>query len=62
MTEHAIKKEYTNLRRLQLTEVEDLLYGACIYGTGVGGSLDEALETVRRLYAVTRLPWEFRIH
>lgn len=39
------------MRRLQLTEVEDLLYGACIYGTGGGGSLDEALETVRRLYA-----------
>ncbi|MFD0693143.1 DUF917 domain-containing protein [Paenibacillus sp. GCM10027628] len=39
------------MRNLQLIEVEDLLYGAGIYGTGGGGSLEEALATVRRLYA-----------
>lgn len=38
------------LRTLHLQEVEDILYGACIYGTGGGGSLDEGLKLVRKLY------------
>lgn len=39
------------MRKLTLQEVEDLLYGACIFGTGGGGSLSEGLELVRKLYA-----------
>ncbi|MGG4494797.1 DUF917 domain-containing protein [Brevibacillus reuszeri] len=39
------------MRILSLPEVEDLLYGACIFGTGGGGSLTEGLQLVRRLYA-----------
>lgn len=39
------------MRMLSLQEVEDMLYGACIFGTGGGGSLTEGLELVRRLYA-----------
>ncbi|WHY95414.1 DUF917 domain-containing protein [Peribacillus simplex] len=38
------------MRTLHLQEVEDILYGACIYGTGGGGSLDEGLALVRELY------------
>lgn len=43
--------EPRTLRVLSLQEVEDLLYGACIFGTGGGGSLTEGLKLVRRLYA-----------
>ncbi|MFM1655668.1 DUF917 domain-containing protein [Brevibacillus sp. B_LB10_24] len=38
------------MRTLQLQEVEDILHGACIFGTGGGGSLSEGLELVRGLY------------
>ncbi|MFL0365134.1 DUF917 domain-containing protein [Pseudobacillus sp. 179-B 2D1 NHS] len=38
------------LQTLHLHEVEDILYGACIYGTGGGGSLEEGLKLVRKLY------------
>ncbi|WP_103106249.1 DUF917 domain-containing protein [Brevibacillus reuszeri] len=39
------------MRILSLQEVEDMLYGACIFGTGGGGSLTEGLQLVRKLYA-----------
>ncbi|WP_019120806.1 DUF917 domain-containing protein [Brevibacillus massiliensis] len=39
------------MRTLQLQEVEDILHGACIFGTGGGGSLSEGLDLVRSLYA-----------
>lgn len=38
------------LRTLQLQEAEDILYGACIYGTGGGGSLSEGLEIIKNIY------------
>ncbi|MGO0063546.1 DUF917 domain-containing protein [Brevibacillus fluminis] len=39
------------MRTITLQELEDMLHGACIYGTGGGGSLTEALEVVRNMYA-----------
>ncbi|UFJ40774.1 DUF917 domain-containing protein [Brevibacillus humidisoli] len=39
------------MRTLTLQEVEDMLHGAAIYGTGGGGSLEEALQVVRTMYA-----------
>ncbi|WP_027092111.1 DUF917 domain-containing protein [Cohnella thermotolerans] len=38
------------MRRLTYQEAEDIIYGACICGTGGGGSATEALDVVRRIY------------
>lgn len=39
------------MRVLLLQEVEDILYGSCILGTGGGGNLVDALALMRRVYA-----------
>lgn len=39
------------MRILQLQEAEDILYGACIYGTGGGGSLSDGLDIIRNIYS-----------
>lgn len=38
------------MRQLELQEVEDILYGACLYGAGGGGSLTTALNRARDVY------------
>ena len=38
------------LKTLSQQEAEDMLYGACIYGTGGGGNLEEGLQIINKLY------------
>lgn len=47
-----------NMRTLNLREVEDILVGCTILGTGGGGSLDEGLEAVRRAF---KKGYEFKL-
>lgn len=38
------------MRNLTLQEAQDILHGACIYGTGGGGSLTEGLNIIKEIY------------